>query len=59
MTKEKLKSLINYKTQMQDRLTGTIPEKHKDHPKTYHEFLRNEIKKIEITINTAKEVGVK
>jgi hypothetical protein len=44
MTKEKEKSLTKYLQDLNHKLTSPVPEKHKGHPQTYHNFLRLEIK---------------
>jgi hypothetical protein len=44
MNKEKMIALSKYIESLKDRLTAVVPEKHKGHVKTYHDFLKNEIK---------------
>lgn len=50
MNKEKLASLIKYRDGINAKLTSPVPEKHKDHPKTYQEFLERELKSVSRTI---------
>lgn len=58
MTKEKLVSLTKYVADLKSRLSDSIPEKHKNSPTTYHDFLRNEIRMTEIKLDAAKLEGV-
>jgi len=58
MTKDKLISLIKYRDGLEDKLKGAVPPKHKNHPRTYHEFLKQEIKMVSIQIDAAKLEGV-
>ena len=58
MSKEKLNSLNKYSQDLKNKLTSITPEKHKDHPDTYKNFLERELsqtsKKIEeLMANTA------
>lgn len=46
LTKEKVVSLTKYQSQLKDRLSAPIPEKHKDSPKTYKQFLERELKTV-------------
>ena len=58
MTKEKMKSLKKYLGQLKDRKSGGIPDKHKDHPKTFHDFLDHEISMVKEKIEAAElEMG--
>lgn len=43
MTKEKKISLKKYMDDMSGKLSGPTPEKHKDRPETYKNFLKREI----------------
>lgn len=53
MTKEKLQSLKKYISDLKSKLESPLPEKHKGHKHTYHEFLNNEIKKTQAKIEEA------
>jgi len=44
MLKEKLISLTNYLNQLKFRLELPTPPKHKDHPESFRNFLKNEIR---------------
>jgi hypothetical protein len=59
MTKEKLISLQKYLTDLSNRLTAPVPEKHKDSEATYRYFLRNEIRMVNAKLEAAKLEGVK
>ena len=54
MTKEKTQSLQRYVQALKDRLTAPVPAKHKSHPESYHNFLRNEIEFTTNTLEAAK-----
>lgn len=54
MTKEKLISLEKYLGRMKDRLTMFIPQKWSHSPKTYKQFLQNEINQVSSKIEKAK-----
>jgi hypothetical protein len=59
MTKDKIISLLKYKDGLEDKLKGEVPSKHQAHPKSYHEFLKQEIKMVSLKIEAAKLEGVK
>jgi hypothetical protein len=59
ITKEKMMSLIKYKDGLEDKLKGEVPPKHKNHPNSYHEFLKQEIKMVSVKIEAAKLEGTK
>ncbi len=59
MTKEKLVSLKKYLQDLNSRLTGDLPVKHKNRQKSFHTFLKTEIKKVEAKIKDAELQGVK
>lgn len=59
MTKEKLVNLTNYMNDMIDRLKGNTPEKHKDHPEQYKNFLKHEIELVKAKLDDARLEGVK
>lgn len=59
ITKEKMISLTNYKNKLEDSLKAPVTEKHKNSPKTYHDFLKNEIRLVTIKLEAAKLEGVK
>lgn len=52
MTKEKSEKLVKYQQDLKNRLTNSIPIKHKDHPTTYKQFLTREL---EYVTNQLKE----
>ena len=54
MTKEKLASLKVYVSKLKDRLAAPVPSKHAGHPKSYHQFLRNEIATVESALEVAR-----
>jgi len=56
MTKEKLVSLKRYLDDLTNKL-GTTPTKHKDHPKTYEQFLRREIAAVKGKLEAAALEG--
>lgn len=58
MTQEKQKSLTRYVADMKSKLSDPVPEKHKNSPRTYHDFLRNEIRMGQIKLDAAKLEGV-
>lgn len=58
ISKEKMKSLRKYLSALKDRKTSELPEKHKNHPKTFHAFLDHEIKMVKEKIEAAElELG--
>jgi hypothetical protein len=57
MTKEKLVSLTKYVLDLKAKLETAVPEKHKNNPTTYHNFLRNEIRMTTIKLEAAKLEG--
>lgn len=59
MKKEKLTSLTKYMDLCKERLKSPVPEKHKGHLKSFHEFLNNEINKVKAKIDAAVIEGVK
>lgn len=59
MTKEKMDSLKKYILEMKGKLEAALLEKHKDHKKSYHEFLISEIRKTQYKIDEAAIAGTK
>ena len=55
MEKEKVVSLTKYLGTLTDRLSAPIPEKHKDRPKEYLEYLTREIARTKETLTQGKE----
>ena len=58
MTKEKLISLNKYVSDLQNRLSSPVPAKHKDHPETYKDFLKHEIKMVTDKLEQVRLEGV-
>lgn len=58
MTQDKQKSLTKYVADLKSKLSDPTPEKHKNNPVTYHNFLRNEIRMAQIALDAAKLEGV-
>ena len=58
MDKNRLVKLNKYLTDLQNRLRdlqkGTVPEKHKDRPKEYAQFLTHEITTVQSELNRDK-----
>lgn len=54
MTKDKLNKLIKYQSELKDKLTNPIPEKHKDNPASYKAFLNNELRLVTSKIEQGK-----
>lgn len=59
VSKEKLISLNKYLSSLKDKLSSPTPEKHKDHPETYKQFLEREIRAVGLKLEAAKIDGVK
>lgn len=57
MNKDNLKKLIKYQQKLQLMLDSGITEKHKNHPKTYLQFLNRELQAIKIKISSIKLEG--
>lgn len=53
MAKEKLVSLMKYKQDLVNKLSSPIPEKHKNRPKQYEQYLKNEIEAVDRCITKA------
>ena len=51
---EKVQSLMKYREDLQNRLSMPPPEKRKNHPEAYKEFLNLEIKKVTTKIDKMK-----
>lgn len=54
MNKDKLVKLKVYISSLKDRLAAPTPEKHKLHPESFKQFLRNEIATAEAKIEATK-----
>lgn len=54
MSDDKLKRLLKYKEDVEQKLSSPIPPKHVQHPDTYKQFLRNELATTESSINKLK-----
>lgn len=54
MTKEKLIKLTKYMNDLSDKLNASIPDKHKDSPNTYKNFLKHEINLVKSKLEAAK-----
>lgn len=55
MSKEKLKNLTKYVSDMENKLASTvIPAKHVNNVDTYRQFLRNEIKSASAKLEVLK-----
>lgn len=54
---EKLQSLLKYRADHEARLNSPTPEKHKNHPEAYKNYLKLEIKKVTTTIDKLKLNG--
>lgn len=52
MNKERLDSLNKYLKALNDKISGGIPEKHKERPQEYKEFLTREITKTKMAIDS-------
>lgn len=59
MNKDQLAKLKVYVSSLKDRLSAPTPEKHKLHPETFKQFLRNEIATAESKIEAARLEAVK
>lgn len=57
MTKEKIKALTKYQTDLRAKLEQPTPEKHKNHPEAYRLFLLNELEEVSAKLDKAKLVG--
>lgn len=58
MTKEKLVSLTKYKNELTEKLrSGEVPIKHVDHPNSYINFLKNELKIVTAKLEEAALEG--
>lgn len=57
MTKEKIVSLTKYLQSLNNRLTSSIPDKHKNHPETFMAFLKNEVEAVSKQLADAKLEG--
>lgn len=59
INKDKVNSLTKYAAGLRDKLAAKeVPVKHKDNPESYKNFLRNELKAVERTLNDAKEAAL-
>lgn len=56
---DKLKALTKYQSDLKDRLSNPTPEKHKNNPKTYKNFLDNELRLVNIKLENLKLQGTK
>ena len=54
MSKEKLMSLTKYSNDLKNRLSGTVPEKHKNRVRQYHEYINHELKIVNTKIDFLK-----
>ena len=54
MNKTKLISLQNYKSKLEERLKGHVPEAHKHHKESFHNFLKNEIRLVDLKLDEAR-----
>lgn len=59
ITKEKLKSLEVYKNKLEESLRLKVPHKHQHHHESYRNFLKNEIRLVDLKVNEAKLEGIK
>ncbi len=50
----KLDHFNKLKTELEGKLTSKVPVKHKDHPETYKNFLKNELEIVNNTISKMK-----
>lgn len=48
---EKIASLTKYINEHKSKLTSPVPEKHKNHPESYKDYLKLEITKAQRTID--------
>lgn len=54
LSKEKIVSLTKHLVATQDKLSAQIPDKHKDHPESYKQFLLREIESTKTKLDAAK-----
>lgn len=54
LSKEKLVSLLKYKQELLNRISGPVPEKHKDHVNEFKNFLQNELNLVNSTLEKDK-----
>jgi hypothetical protein len=52
---DKLKSLLEYKAKLEARQTSPIPDKHKNRPSQFKEFLNHELQLVNSQIAKLKE----
>lgn len=57
MSKQKILNLTKYVSDMKNRLTAPLPEKHKDHEKEYKQFLNNEVQMANGKLEALKLAG--
>lgn len=57
MSKEKLKNLQKYSTEVKNKLSDATPKKHGTHPESYRLYLQRELEMV--TRNIAKLVETK
>ena len=57
MSKEKLFSLIRYANDLKNKLTDAIPEKHKNRPQQYKQFLEKELKATNVQVEALRLAG--
>lgn len=56
MTDQKKKNLEKHVSGLRDKLSATVvPDKHKDSPKTYREFLQRDLDKTLATLSSARD----
>lgn len=54
MTKEKMARQLKYLNLLMNRLSSPTPEKHKDHPESFKQFLNREIATVKAGLDRAK-----
>lgn len=59
MTKAKLVKLLKYQSELKDKLANPQTHAKRGNLETYKQFLKNELQTVGVTIETAKENGVK
>ena len=59
MSKEKIASLTKYADGIRNRIASPTPEKHKENPQTYKQFLDRELDMVNKNIETLKEIAKK
>ncbi len=56
MNKDKLKRYLVYKQTILNLIDSVVPNKHKDHPKSYLAYLNNELRIVNASIEKLKNL---